>query len=236
MAEHRCGELKLQLLKPLVLGWIKLLQKHLARKRLRAALSLSLCGKINDMLFFFFLFSLLMWSIDIQPGTHQCHALSLGTLHWITPLGAQNSNLCGQCASQPLSWHFTFIPPPTLFGAIQNIKECRRSQLVVLSLDHSFTKSAMCTLGTTMEQCCPCLVLRVLSGGKGCDKVHLLLSEVLPGSHILLSHPSAAYPPLSFFSFFSPVGWKERGEKWKQKPLSKRSTWFRLWFWVFYSC
>lgn len=39
-----------------------------------------------------------------------------------------------------------------------------------------------CT-GATLEQCCPCLVLCVLSGEKGCDKAHLLLSEVLPGSH-----------------------------------------------------
>lgn len=41
-----------------------------------------------------------------------------------------------------------------------------------------------CT-GATSEQCCPCLVLCVLSGQKGCDKAHLLLSEVLPGSHVL---------------------------------------------------
>lgn len=189
-------------------------EKKAGGLELRAALSLPLCGKINDMQFFCFFhsffFSLLMWSINIQPGTHQCHALSLESLHWITPLGAQNINLCGQCASQALSWHFTFIPPPALFGAIQYIKECRWSQLVVLSFAPFLHQISHVHFGC-VGQCCPCLVLCVLSGEKGCDKVHLLLSEVLPGSHILLSHPSAAYPPLSFFSFFSPVGWKERG-------------------------
>lgn len=35
----------------------------------------------------------------------------------------------------------------------------------------------------TFEQCCPCLVLCVLSEEQGCDKVNLLLSDVMPGSH-----------------------------------------------------
>lgn len=63
------------------------------------------------------------------------------------------------------------------------------------TVDHS---SLCCPCsGTTVEQWRPCLVLCVLSGEEGCDKVHLLLSEVLPGSTrpsqfslLLLSFPS----------------------------------------------
>lgn len=39
-----------------------------------------------------------------------------------------------------------------------------------------------CT-GVNFEQCCPCLVLCVLSEEGSCDKVNLLLSDLMPGSH-----------------------------------------------------
>lgn len=51
------------------------------------------------------------------------------------------------------------------------------------------------------EQCRPCLVLCVLSGEEGCDKVHLLLSEVLPGS----TCPSQFSLLLPFFFLPSPT-------------------------------
>lgn len=44
-----------------------------------AELSLSPSGKTDDMLFFNSLF-FMMWSINIQPGTHQCHAMGLELL------------------------------------------------------------------------------------------------------------------------------------------------------------
>lgn len=51
------------------------------------------------------------------------------------------------------------------------------------------------------EQCRPCLVLCVLSGEEGCDKVPLLLSEALPGS----TWPSHFSLLLPFFSSPSPT-------------------------------
>lgn len=119
-------------------------EKKAGGLELRAALSLSLCGKINDRQFFCFFhsfFSLLMWSINIQPGTHQCHALSLESLHWITPLGAQNINLCGQCASHVSHLPHYLEPCSILRNADDHSSLCCPSH-------HSFTKSAMCTLRT----------------------------------------------------------------------------------------
>lgn len=74
-------------------------------------------------------------------------------------------------------------------------------QLAVLSVApflHQLSHVLFGCSGTTVEQCRPCLVLCVLSGEEGCDKVHLLLSEVLPGS----TRPTRF--SLLLRSFFSP--------------------------------
>lgn len=83
VAEHRCGELKLSTLKPLVLESIKPLQKHLVKEdqQTRTVEPSSVSPRVEkQMTRYFFpsfiiLFSLLMWSINIQPVTHQCRAM-----------------------------------------------------------------------------------------------------------------------------------------------------------------
>ncbi len=89
VAEHRCGELELKTLKPRLLGWIRPLQRHVVKEDRQARTAEPNCAflRVEKQMtcYFLILFSLLMWSINIQPGTHQCHARGLGLLHWVTP-------------------------------------------------------------------------------------------------------------------------------------------------------
>lgn len=133
--------------------------------------------------------------------------------------------------------HFKCILPFSYYSEPHNtLRNVDRSLLCCL-WHRSFTNSAMCSVGATMEQCCPCLVLCVLSERKVAIKLTSCWVRCCQAhTHsTLLSHPSAPYPPLSFFSFFSPVG-RKPGKSESRMPLSKESSWFLLWFWVFYRC
>ncbi len=112
--------------------------------------------------------------------------------------------LC-HCALQPISGHFkSFLPfsyylkpnneRVSFFSQITQITEKMWSVHVGMQITacclwhHAFTNWAMCCLGAQGQlrnsvvlvwYCVFCLQRR------GCDKAHLLLSEVLPGSHTL---------------------------------------------------
>lgn len=110
--------------------------------------------------------------------------------------------------------HFRSILPFSYYLEPYNTLRNVDHSLLCCLWHHSFTNSAMCSLGATMEQCCPCLVLCVLSVEKGCDKAHLLLSEVLPGSHTL--HTSES-PVCSLSSALILFIFLTRGTKTRQK-------------------
>lgn len=106
-----------------------------------------------------------------------------------------SENLVSLCFAAAFLSHFIFFP-----RAAQCTKDSR-AQLVVLSVApflHQLSHVLFGCSGTAAEHYRPCLVLCVLSGEEGCDKVHLLLSEVLPGS----TRPSRF--SLLLLSFFLP--------------------------------
>lgn len=114
MAEHRCGELELQLYNL----WFSdegshcrnIWWKKTGRLELRSRARRLSEWKNRWHAIFFIPFSLLMWSINIQPATHRCHAM--GLRRWITSLCAQTINItCGQW----LWYRSHFLVTPYLF-------------------------------------------------------------------------------------------------------------------------
>lgn len=143
MARTQVWGIKAPTLKPLVLGRIKLLQKHLVKKTQAgrscgANLSLSPSGKIDDMLFFYLNYVFFIdvvsqyaaWYTSVSCIEFRIPALNHYTLNTLTYYVVNETVHCVTALLQPLQIYSAFL---LLFGAAQYIKECR-SQLVVLSL------------------------------------------------------------------------------------------------------
>lgn len=202
-----------------------------------------------DFLWFFFVkfpFSLLMWSINIQPGTHQCHATgfraaardhtapytvhkhimwSMKALHF---LFASSSSLLDLFCRPLIIWRRTM---QSLFCHQKKKQKHRQTarwenalgawrnvNLDLLSVAPTQPCAVWVARGQPSEQCRPCLALCVLSGQTGRDKAHLLLSEVLPGSHTLHTPESPVCPLIlaSHSCHFSHPG-DEWWPKWKRR-------------------
>lgn len=174
-----------------------------------------------------------MWSINIQPVTHQCHAVGLVLRHWITPLCTQSINiLCGQ-------WKYTlcrcfsatFLSLPIYF-VILSLFEAEQRKVYFVQITQITEKMWPVHVGMQITACC--LWHHALTNSAMCcvgaqgqlwNSVVLVWCCVfclerrvvikLTSSWVrccqalthrtLLSHLSALYPVPWFFSFFSTV-------------------------------
>lgn len=121
-----------------------------------------------------------MWSVGIQPAALYCHT------HRNILYNVVSENLASMRFAATFLSLFFFPLYNTMHKGVQTTAGC-----------------VVCGSVPPLrgEQCRPCLVLCVLSGEEGCDKVHLLLSEVLPGS----TCPSQFSLLLPFFFLPSPT-------------------------------
>ena len=162
-----------------------------------------------------------MWSINIQPATHQCRATS-SEMHqhhmWSTKT---RPHVTGPRRHFVVTL-FLLLSPPSLFGAQQSevyfAKVTDNWENVVCAcrnVNHSLFSVAPCLhqlshvlfgcTAATVEQGCPCLVLCVLSGEKSRDKSSppVEWGDARRTHSTRLSHLSAPYPSFSHSWRFS---------------------------------
>lgn len=151
-----------------------------------------------------------MWLVNVVLQPLSCHSISVlvGCLSLIIWSQTMQSLFCQKNIDK---WENVVCACRNVNQSLFSVAPC------LYQLSHVLFG---CT-GATLEQCCPCLVLHVLSGEQGGDKVHLLLSEVLPDScsHTLHNTESPVYSLSSLLIPFIFLTWGMRARQNKRMPL-----------------